>query len=37
MRIIEDAKAIEKSGSSYDRGNIKSVKTHFNIDPHFHY
>lgn len=37
MQLIAEAKAVEKNGSPYDTGSIKSVKTHFNVNPHFHY
>lgn len=37
MQLIAEAKAAEKSGSPYDMDSIKSVKTHFNVNPKFHY
>lgn len=37
MQIIAEAKAAEKNGSPYSMDKMKSVKTHFNVDPHFHY
>ena len=37
MQLIAEAKAAEKSGSPYDMDSIKSVKTHFNVNPHSHY
>ena len=37
VKIIEEAILSGRDGSPYDMDSIKSVKTHFNVNPHFHY